>query len=200
MNGDAKTFPRPAGAEWVPTAAVCERQDVYPRGADPRGGDLEAVRHYASTFWQLPPIRVQKDTFVVIDGSLRLEAADHVGSLCILVVEEDVSNSELVVEAFKANLHHGLPYEEEDRRRGLMELLHIDESGDPWVSTQIELFAQGVDGPDFSLWLSVHGSPSATELSAARADRLSRLVERAREAIEGTLSASEAEIVTHQLL
>ena len=58
---------------WVPWRAIEIREDILPR--EQKFPDRETVERYAADFYNLPPITVQRGTFVLIDGRHRLEAA-----------------------------------------------------------------------------------------------------------------------------
>lgn len=93
--------------EWVPRSAVFVDDSISPR--ENANVDREKVREYAGVFRQLPPIVVQKDTFVLIDGNHRLNAAfeSDASTLHIRVKELDIPDSELREAAFHANSGHG---------------------------------------------------------------------------------------------
>lgn len=109
--------------EWVPRDAVYTRADILPRAGDYL--DHGKVKEYADVFRQLPPITVQRDTFVLIDGRHRLNAAyeSAATSLHIRIVEADVPDAELREAAWQANVGHGVPYRLKDRLEHLKYLL-----------------------------------------------------------------------------
>lgn len=110
----------PGEGEWVPWMAIWIKDGIQPRGVD-----SEAVDRYADTFHALPPIRVQRDTFALIDGRHRLEAAPRAISDYIRIVEEDVTDDELEERAFLANIGHGLAYTLAERVQGLNLLMRL---------------------------------------------------------------------------
>ena len=112
--------PPPPG-EWVPWMSVWIKD-----GVSPRATNQEAVERYAAVFAELPPITVQRDTFALIDGRHRLEAAQKAASDFIRIVEADVDDAELAVRAFIANLEHGVAYVLSERVTGLKLLLQAE--------------------------------------------------------------------------
>ena len=113
-----REHPGPQGSEWVPWVAVWVRDGIGPRGVN-----RETVAQYAEAFADLPPIEVQRDTFTLIDGRHRLEAAPVAGSDLIRIREIDIDDGDLAERAFLANLNHGLPYALSERVQGLRMLL-----------------------------------------------------------------------------
>lgn len=109
--------------EWVPRESVYIREDILPREGE--FVDHERVREYATIFRQLPPIVVQKGTFVLIDGRHRHGASfeSAASTVCIRITEIDVPDEELREAAFNANRSHGLPYRPKDRIAHLKYLL-----------------------------------------------------------------------------
>lgn len=102
-----------AGAEWVPVRAIVIDDSITPRSEL----NEDAVLAYREVLADLPPITVQRDTFVLIDGRHRLEA--HIGvSDHIAVVEHDVSDHELFEAALRSNRAHGVPLTPKERERG----------------------------------------------------------------------------------
>lgn len=93
--------------EWVPRRTVYVDDAISPR----RDGNLDhdRVAEYATNFAKLPPILVQKDTFTLIDGKHRLHAAFEAAAstVHILIEEMDIPDSELWIEAYRANKSHG---------------------------------------------------------------------------------------------
>ena len=105
----------PAGpGEWVPWMAIWIADNVSPRLVNP-----DAVDRYATSYFDLPPITVQRETFALIDGLHRLEAAPKAICDYVRIVEVDVPDEFLAVRAFEANLGHGLPYTLAERIKGL---------------------------------------------------------------------------------
>lgn len=105
---------RPGHGEWVPKEAV-----VIPDW-QVRGLNDEKVREYGDVSERMPPIRVQKHTFVLIDGRHRYSAEP---SDCVRIVEDPVEDDNLFIEQVRANTGHGLPYTREEKRRLIKELL-----------------------------------------------------------------------------
>lgn len=117
--------PCPPGAHWAP------RDSIYLRdGISPRITDEESVERYRWVFDELPPITVQRGTYVLIDGRHRLEAAFRASQEVIRIREVDVADEDLAVAAFTANLEHGKPYTQAERIAGLKTLLKRE----PWAT------------------------------------------------------------------
>lgn len=107
--------------EWVPWMAVWIKDGVSPRAIN-----SETVDRYAENFAAImstAPIRVQRGTFALIDGRHRLEAAPKASSDFVRIVEVDVSDDDLPLMAFRANVGHGLPYTLSERVAGAKLLL-----------------------------------------------------------------------------
>lgn len=105
--------------EFVPWEAVVVRDDLTPRRMTNSG----AVEQYAEVFEELPPIVVQRDTFVLIDGWHRLHAAPQSGRDHVRIVEMDCPDDELFAAAIVANKGHGLPLAMSERVAGAKRLL-----------------------------------------------------------------------------
>jgi ParB-like chromosome segregation protein Spo0J len=72
---------------------------------------------------QFPPIKVQKDTFILIDGLHRLNAMKAAGMLNVPVEEVECDDIELALEAYKSNSLHGLMLSTEDRHLACKKML-----------------------------------------------------------------------------
>lgn len=94
--------PPDADWEWVPRHSIVLRNELSPRA----GVDKAVVAEYKAIWDALPPIMVQKDSFVLIDGRHRFDAAD--GRDFVKVLEKDIPDSELIDAAFLENVRHGL--------------------------------------------------------------------------------------------
>ena len=90
---------------------------VFP-GDSPRlgGEDAEHVAQLAELDWPLPPILVDRRSMRVIDGMHRLLAASLRGQKTIEVEFFDGTAEEAFLRAVEANVAHGLPLSQEDRR------------------------------------------------------------------------------------
>jgi hypothetical protein len=107
-----------AGWEWVPKEAIDFRPELQPRAdAVP---DPVTVQAYADVWEQLPPVTVQRGSFVLIDGRHRYAACP---SDLIRIVEMDVPDDELFLYAVRANTAHGRAYSLADRKRAVDRLL-----------------------------------------------------------------------------
>lgn len=101
-----------AGAEWVPIRSIVIDDSLTPR----HELNTDAIEAYRGSSDSLPPIKVQKDTFVLIDGRHRLEAyiglSDH-----IPVIELDVDDYDLFRTAVRENRAHGVILTTKERER-----------------------------------------------------------------------------------
>lgn len=121
----AKQMPRsPAGGEWVPWRTVRINPKILPRESEVPNAEM--VRQYVEVFDQLPPIKVQQDTFVLIDGLHRLTAAAEAGSDFVRIVEDPVSDADLWVAAFEENALHGVPLNTKERVRAAKKYMEIE--------------------------------------------------------------------------
>jgi len=102
----------PGRGEWVPLRSIRLEDSVTPRSEI----NEEMVQAYREVLDDLPPIMVQRDTFVLIDGRHRLEATIGVGDH-VRIVEVDVPDIELHTAAVKANRGHGVPLTAKERER-----------------------------------------------------------------------------------
>lgn len=100
----------PEGTEWAwaPRDSIYIDEAILPRIG---GVDSKLVREYAEMLDDLPPIIVQKDTYRLIDGAHRTNAAYDPNSQTTLlrVIARDVKMKDLEEEAYRANVHHGKP-------------------------------------------------------------------------------------------
>jgi hypothetical protein len=130
--------PRPAGPDAVddgslaPLAPSWAPEDVHvvaiasllaadsPRLA---GEDREHVLRLAETEAQLPPILVHRPTMRIIDGMHRFRAAILKGETHIRVTFFDGNQIEAFVRAVEANIAHGLPLGQADRRAAAMRIM-----------------------------------------------------------------------------
>lgn len=85
-----------------------------PRG---NGADAEHVARLTAIEGPLPPILVDRRTLRVIDGTHRLLAAAAAGLTTIEAEFFDGPAEEAFLRAVQANVTHGLPLSQEDRRR-----------------------------------------------------------------------------------
>ena len=105
---------RPGNGEWVPKQAVAVPDWQV------RTLHEDKVQEYRDVSDLLPPLRVQQDTFVLIDGRHRLFAEP---SDCVRIVEEAIADEDVFLEQIRANAAHGLPYTQEEKRRLIKEIL-----------------------------------------------------------------------------
>ena len=126
----------PGNGEWVPWRAIEVRREILPRRE--QEPDAETVERYTAVIDVLPPLRVQRDTFVLIDGHHRLTAAPLAMRDHVRIVEVDVADKLLRLEAFKANVGHGRPLtlaERRDMARWLIETYPDGPEG--WTDREI---------------------------------------------------------------
>lgn len=84
---------------------------------------------------QLPPILVDAETKVVIDGVHRIEAVRRVGRTHISALLFRGSDIEVFAEAIQANVKHGKPLSRDERRAAAQELLaRCPNRSDRWVA------------------------------------------------------------------
>lgn len=108
---------RPENAPvWIPIQAISLRPDILPRVI---GEDQETIDHYVDVLDELPPIKVQKDTLVLIGGLNRVRAHEKAVRRIIKAEIVDVPDDQLWIEAYRDNMHHGLAMTAADRRQGI---------------------------------------------------------------------------------
>jgi len=115
-RNDDRNVDDPRIGELVPVAAIKIVEDILPR----EESDPDAVERYAVDFANLPPVRVQLRTFVLIEGKQRIDAAALAGEDLIPIVELDPDGEErdrLWLRAFRENRAHGLGISMPDRKR-----------------------------------------------------------------------------------
>ena len=112
---DASISPR---ISTVPVLSV--RPGDSPRLA---GVDKAHVARLAETEGSLPPILVERRSMRVIDGMHRLMVASLRGQETINVEFFDGSEAEAFLRAVEANVKHGLPLTQEDRRAAAARIL-----------------------------------------------------------------------------
>ncbi len=118
QTGDRLTHPASNIAADKPTD-VTPVSIISLRSADsPRlnGEDKAHIARLAETEASLPPILVDRRTMRVIDGMHRLMAASLRGQETIDVVFFDGSEADVFLRAVEANVTHGLPLTQADRR------------------------------------------------------------------------------------
>ncbi|PNE43034.1 hypothetical protein AOB60_07195 [Streptomyces noursei] len=87
------------------------------------GIDQEHVRLLAESGDELPPVLVHRATLRVVDGMHRLHAAVLRGHDSIDVEFFDGAESEIFLQAVRANVVHGLPLSLQDRKSAAVRLL-----------------------------------------------------------------------------
>lgn len=105
-------------AFYVPWEAIVVDDRILPRHID-----ADVVERYAEVAAELPPVLIQRGTYILIDGLHRLRAAPKAGRDMILVREADVPDEQLALAAFEANLSNGLPYTQGERIEGMKLML-----------------------------------------------------------------------------
>jgi len=117
-TADRMTAELPEGTEWrwVPKTTVFIDESILPRDG---GVDPALVREYASVWHDLPPIRVQRGTFRLIDGAHRYNAAfeNAAGTDHVKILEEDIDDEDMILQAYDANIRHGRPLTLKERQK-----------------------------------------------------------------------------------
>lgn len=121
---------QPGPGEWVPWRAVEVRPEILPRAE--REPDPDTVDRYAFAFDLLPPIHVQAGSLVLVDGHHRITAAPLAGRDHIRLIERDLSDEELPIEAIRLNTTHGRPLSREERQTAAVRLIASDPEGAVW--------------------------------------------------------------------
>lgn len=115
-KANANSQLRACGGEWVPWRCIEVRDGVTPRETRE---DPDAVEHYMTVLDELPPLVVQRDTFVLIGGWNRLAANVKAERAIVRVVELPCSDDELWERAFEDNAIHGLQMTTKERVRAM---------------------------------------------------------------------------------
>lgn len=117
-TADRMTAELPEGTEWrwVPKTTVFIDESILPRDG---GVDPALVREYASVWHDLPPIRVQRSTYRLIDGAHRYNAAfeNAAGTDHVKILEEDIDDEDMILQAYDANIRHGRPLTLKERQK-----------------------------------------------------------------------------------
>lgn len=116
--------PVPAGGTWVPWRAIEVRDELMPRARL----DQDAVESYKPIIDELPPIEVQRDTFVLIDGWHRLRATSEGHRDHVRIVEVDVSDRDLFRRAIEANVGHGVALKQSERLAAARRLVKMSDA------------------------------------------------------------------------
>ena len=82
----------------------------------------EIIEHYINIFDVLPPVVVQKNTGVLIDGFHRIEAARFLQREDIEVEAIEVEDNDLFAEACRRNSTHGLALSRDERNEAIVKL------------------------------------------------------------------------------
>lgn len=82
----------------------------------------DIIEFYAEIFDNLPPVIIQKDTSVLIDGFHRIEAAKYLKRDSIEVEEIAIPDFELFAEACRRNSAHGLALTKDERNEAIVKL------------------------------------------------------------------------------
>lgn len=108
---------KPKGWSWIPIQAISLRPEVLPRE---HGEDADTVALYAEVVDELPAIKVQKDTLVLIGGLNRIRAHERASRRLIKAVQIDAADDVLWELAFEDNRTHGLPMTQTDRKNAAL--------------------------------------------------------------------------------
>lgn len=123
-TADRMTAELPEGTpwQWVPRGTVYIDESILPRDG---GVDPTIVREYAMVWHDLPPVRVQRGTYRLIDGAHRINAAFETtaGTDHVKIVEEDAADEDLILLAYEANVSHGRPLTLKERQKYVRILL-----------------------------------------------------------------------------
>lgn len=87
--------------------------DLYPRS----GGDNEIISQYRNSINQLPPIELQKEELILIDGFHRLQAHIMEGKKTIQAEFNDIPKEDVLRTAILRNNTHGYQLKSEDKRQ-----------------------------------------------------------------------------------
>jgi hypothetical protein len=110
----------PGNGEFVPWRAIQVDESILPR----EQLDEDAITRYVEVFDQLPPIKVQRDTFILIGGKHRLFTAPKAMRDHVRIVEVDIPDDELWIAAFDDNRDHGVPMTMPERIKAGKRALH----------------------------------------------------------------------------
>lgn len=144
----------------------------------------EAVEFYASLLdagTKLKPIKLQKNTNLLIGGWHRIEAAKLVGKEKILALVGEVPDKDLHLEAFLDNQGHGVQYSKEERNKLIISMYKQDNKTQQEIA---EVF--GVTRTAISKILGVSNvkSDNTNANSETRADKRFKLTDQEKENIE----------------
>ncbi len=101
----------------IPLAEIIQQHAVWPRG----DYDDAALVRYRECLDQLPPIRVDRQTRVLLDGFHRLMVHQECGRAEISVIFEDCPPEQHLARSLELNLH-GAPIPTDQRNRVLVQL------------------------------------------------------------------------------
>lgn len=119
----------PGQGEWVPRRAIVRREEINPRTEI--GIDADKVADYTEVFFTLPPVIVQRDTWILIDGNHRMLTEPPDVASVIRIIEVDVPDVDLRDAAFQANQAHGIQLTRRERADHLAYLL--EQHGADWA-------------------------------------------------------------------
>jgi hypothetical protein len=129
-----------AQGEFVPWRAIVIDERSLPRDQVKQEW-VEAFRQDVDEF---PPIVVQRDTFVLLDGHHRLLAVARAPRDHVRIIEVDVEDGDLWERAFEANARHGIPLTAAERRKAALHAIdvHSDRgSSRYWTDEEIARWA-----------------------------------------------------------
>ena len=109
------------GVQSLPLTEIIQHQAVWPRG----DYDEAALARYRECPDQLPPVRVDRQTRVLLDGYHRMKVHHELGRPEIPVIFEDCPPHEHLARSLALNLH-GAPIPTTQRNRVLV---HLSEQG-----------------------------------------------------------------------
>ncbi|NVM24261.1 MAG: helix-turn-helix domain-containing protein, partial [Desulfobacterales bacterium] len=106
---------------------------VWPRSSL----DEEAIQRYRDCLQELPPIVVDKETLLVLDGRHRIEAHKREGVESISVTYESCAPHLFLAKSYALNARHGLPVDNNMRDRIIVELRQGKDGYDPMGEEEI---------------------------------------------------------------
>jgi ParB-like chromosome segregation protein Spo0J len=112
-------------ADSVPQVSVSISALVLSDSPRQLGEDPEHTRTLIELAGTLPPIAVHRPTMRVIDGMHRVRAALLAGHSKIVARLYDCSEDVAFIMAVRANVTHGLPLVQSDRRAAAQRILHV---------------------------------------------------------------------------
>jgi len=115
MSGrEKKIFNKPIEYDMISIKDIVVKKEYYPR----INLDEATIARYQEQYElgeSLPPLIIQKERHILIDGLHRLEAQKRLGWEEIEVELRDITEDEIYLTSIELNRRHGLPFSMEDR-------------------------------------------------------------------------------------